>query len=493
MKKKYIFYGVSFVIPFLLYLIYNINHFYDHGAYLMDDGWFAYLSTSSFSVPMKNPNVFGGTFFNIHISPFFYLLSFIYQYIEPFVSEVVFFSIYLAIIYALLSFAIFNIGAVFIQKDTLKQYSFILLIAIITSFNGVMLSAIGFPHIELAIPILSLLFLSLYYTGKIKTSIAVMFILLLIREDAGLHLFAILFLLQIVQFVRTKQFDKNIIKIALFSITYAVIVILFQKLYFHSNTLERVYLGDPHFAHLTFYFLKERVSWILQHKPFLVYPFLFSILLSIYFKNIYLILSNISILPWILLSTIAISVEAGTFSNYYAFPFILLVSWPTFAFAFQYMCTKKINYKQYIVAILLITVLSIVLFPQSSGSKDMKPWKSFGIEFISNISNTDKLIRYISKNKNILEKLYVDDHVAALMTKDLIPEKTWMGWNIKPSKYDNTDIRYLIFWKLPNTNKIKTIIASHNLHFLYRIPNSKIRIAAYKPIENLDFLVKDSE
>ncbi len=492
MKKyiniKYIYTSLSFIIPFAAYLVYNLNHFYDHGSYLMDDGWFAFLATHSFSIPLKNPEVFGGTFFSVHMSPFFYILSFIYQFFSNLFSEVTFFSLYLAFIYACLGFATFNISTLFLDTKKHTHLLLSLIVSIVTVFNGVMLSAIGFPHIELGIPILILLFLSLYYTGYIKSSLFAVLFLILIREDSGLHLFAVIFLLQIAQYIKTKSFDPVLIKIMLFAIIYAFFIMLIQHTYFHSNTLERVYLGNPHFAHLTFDFLKDRIAWILGNKAFLIYPFVFLLGLSLLFRNIFLAIGVITIAPWILLSLIAISYQAGTFHNYYAFPFILLVSWPTFAYAIMYKITSKINFKHYLISILFVTVLSIYLFPGSAGSHDPKPWKSFGLEFMNNIDNTDKFIKYIKNNIQDMDNLYVDDHVAPLMTDALIKGKTWMGWNVKSENYINKDIDYLIFFNKGNTKVFKEIAISKHLDYVYHVPYSYITVVSKSPMKETTFL-----
>jgi hypothetical protein len=54
--------------------------------------------------------------------------------------------------------------------------------------NGISLSAISFPHIEIAIPALILLILTFWARGFRRTAWRLVPLLLMIREDAGLHL-----------------------------------------------------------------------------------------------------------------------------------------------------------------------------------------------------------------------------------------------------------------------------------------------------------------
>ncbi|MGJ0332204.1 DUF2079 domain-containing protein [Aliarcobacter cryaerophilus] len=487
--QKNLFYIFSFLIPFLLFLVYNLNHFYYNGGYTFDDGWFAYLATNSTAFPPNNPNIIGGTFFSTHISLFFYILTSIYYPFQNLISEVTFFSIYLALINSLLSYAIFNITSIILDFNKLNNLIIGLLISITTSLNGVVLSAIGFPHIELAIPILIILFLSLYFTNKQISSYLTLFFLLLIREDAGFHLFATLFILTVFLYFMEKdrKYVWNILSIAIVGLLYSMIIIYWQKTNFiGDNALERVYFGNPAFAHLTKQFFLDRFHFILNNKEYIYIPTVMLVILSILSKNRFLIIPLIAIFPWVLLSMIAISFQAGTFTSYYAFPFILLVSWPSIAFTLQYLSGRKINEFSFFASFFLITISSILLFPNNYGSHDSSPWEKIGFQFTKNISHTDKFINYLSQNT---DELYVDDHIASLMTKYLIPNKTWMGFNIQSNNYINKNINLIAFLENEHSQEIKYILAIKHLDYLYAVPNSKISLASKNKIQDKDFLV----
>lgn len=109
-KKRLPLLVLSFLVPLFIALNYNLNHFYVRGGYMLDSGWFAYLASHSTQWPPNNPPVIGGTYFSIHFSPVFYVLSGLYQLLDAgglTLDSPVWFSLCQAFWFGLLSLAAF--------------------------------------------------------------------------------------------------------------------------------------------------------------------------------------------------------------------------------------------------------------------------------------------------------------------------------------------------------------------------------------------------
>ena len=63
-----------------------------------------------------------------------------------------------------------------------------MILSVLCAANGISLATIGFPHIEIAIPALILLILACWTRGYRRLAWMLVPLLLMIREDAGLHL-----------------------------------------------------------------------------------------------------------------------------------------------------------------------------------------------------------------------------------------------------------------------------------------------------------------
>src|SRR3954469_11758094 len=72
--RKILPYFVSFLIPFIGFLNYTLNHFYVQGAYFLDSGWFAFLSRD-IDHRLTNPQALGGVYLSTHFSPIFHVIG----------------------------------------------------------------------------------------------------------------------------------------------------------------------------------------------------------------------------------------------------------------------------------------------------------------------------------------------------------------------------------------------------------------------------------
>jgi hypothetical protein len=296
----------------------------------------------------------------------------------------------MGLFYSIISLSIFLAGEEFIKDRDRLWLLALSALAILAPFNGVGLGLIGFPHIEIAIPALILLFFTLYFRGYRYSSYFAFISLLLIREDAGFHLFSILSLVLILYFFITKsirELPKDLIIILILSLVASISMIFIQKSFFAGdNALERIYLGTPHFAHLSYDFIYERLKSFIYNREYIYIPMLLMIPLSIWSRNPFLPLPLISTLPWFILSIIAINPMPHSFTNYYAFPFIIPSTWAIISFLIMRKALPKLRVPLYKIATtaLLTTGLSIFLF-NGNGHCDNRPWSHFNFKYLSKL------------------------------------------------------------------------------------------------------------
>jgi len=480
----------SFLVPTFFFTNYVLKQFYTYGSSLLDVGWFTYMLTETTSWPVQNPEAIGGSFFKTHFSLFFYILSYVYRYILFFIPAPVYYSLFIGSMYGFISLSVFLVGLNLMQTIN-KWYLYVLLIiSILSSMNGAALGLIGFPHIEIAIPSLLLLFLALYLTNRKIISYIVFVFLLTIREDAGFHIFALLMTIEVIVFIKKRQIkeiDLTLLSFAILGFIYTIITIYIQKTYFPGdNALERVYLGNPHFAHITYSFFTDRLQYFFTNREYIYIPMLFTLILSLYTKNFILLSSFVASFPWLILSIMAISNMPGTLSNYYAFPFITLSVWPIFAFLIlkNRNLNQSYSLKNIVISIILITGISIFLFPNNSGNVDHKPWKNFLYTEYKTISSTQRFIAFTNTKKEKLGNILYDEPMAALFVKNLSKNEYGYLNNFSNKIKDKADS--VIFLKSrnslnePSLNIMKEIITKNHLNYIYTIYNTNIILATNK-------------
>lgn len=474
-------------LPGVLVMNYVMNQYFVHGSGVLDVGWFTYLMTNDAAWPIKNLSILPqSSFFSIHFSPFFYPAAVFYNFIRDWVSPHLYFAFFMGFMYGMLSLAIFIAGDKLIEKNTVYKYFFLLFVSLLSAFNGVGLGLIGFPHVEIAIPALLLLFLSLYFTGRKMISYAVLTCFLIIREDAGLHAFFLLFGMVLLLYFIPKasvRLRKKLLFLSMITLLYSVFVILIQKIYFGGDdAFIRIYAGTPPFAHLNLSYLIHKLGFFLENRAYIYVPALLCVILAVLRRNILYVAPVISSLPWLLISLIAVAAMPSTLSNYYAFPLIVILVWPVFAnlIAIRVNLHHRIEFRSVFTDTLLVTGLSVALFPGSAGHVDASPWNDVGFEFTSRYTPTQQLVRCIADWEDAGKILY-DEPMAALSVNTL--QKSEYGYLNRYSEQQIREAETVVFTTSltalngPSVKSMLHIIATKDLSHLYVVPGTEIVVA----------------
>ncbi|RJQ28023.1 hypothetical protein C4565_04355 [Candidatus Parcubacteria bacterium] len=472
----------SFFIPFFLITNYNLNHWYVFGAYMLDSGWFSFLASHASFPSMANPPSIGGTYLETHFSPIFWILSFIKSFIES-LPDNVFFAMLQGLWVGIISICIF-----FLSKKITNSNLISLIASLAGAFNGIVLAIIGFPHFEIAIPAFLILTLTLLSIEKrcyacICLSI---FLLLVIREDAGLHAFGLFILISVYFKIKNNKAEAiKYLTLAVVCAAYSLTAILFQKYFFSKgdNALARVYFGSPIYGHIGVEFIKDRLSFYIANRQYILLPVLISLVYAVRNKNLLLCIGTLSVMPWLLFSISAFSLPAGALVSYYSFPIMIALLWPTISTHIQKQSDKRNVYLQ-----IIICTFSIFLLIGSQGLHDNNPFKKMGFNYAYVLLKTDRTISSINHDLQKFGNVVVDDSIASFLTKSIKGGQWKYYGNFTDSDLAMVDT--IFFFKdswLSDT--FEKIILKANLNNLYEVPGTKILCASKNDLkkEGLNF------
>ncbi|MFA5234805.1 MAG: hypothetical protein WC390_10430 [Sulfurimonas sp.] len=499
LDKPTVFQYFSFLLPFLVYTSYYVNSFYHYGDTVLDSGWFIYLSTNFTNLLLQNPSVLfpthlGETYLNTHVSFIFAIFSFLYETLFFWISPEIYFALVLSFFYALLSLSAFMI----LLHLSINIYLTFLL-SLLVAFNAQSLAMAGFPHFEIAIPSLMILFFALYIKQNKKASYAVFALLLITREDAGLHFFGLVFVFVCIEYIKTNsiQISKELIKFAIIAIVYSIAVIIMQKIFFHTDdAFTRIYAGADFFAHLDSLFLIKRTEFLLAQREYLYIPMVLLFFSALFTKNYYLLIPIFSILPWTILSICAITDMPGTLSNYYAFLFILLFAWIPIAFYFHAKSTNVTTQKGVFFTMFSVVVSSMLLFPNAQGNVDSAPWQRVFPPSQKEIAYTHKFKEYLKEHKEKFGNILFDEAMS-LFAIDSLSYNEYLYINTfsknETGKKQREGFTTLIFKERSSKHLMHELIKEKNLKYIYKVKHTDIVIASLQKIPMASFFILQTD
>lgn len=422
--------AACFLIPAALVTAYTLNHFYVVGAYFWDSGLFAHFSAFTNEWPMQWPTVlpYGTprpTFFSIHFMPIFYLSSALHQLV-PFVPPAAYFAILQGMWAGLIGLSAFLLCA------GPAGYGIAAVTALATALCGPMLAAIGFPHVETAIPALLLLFFALHARGHVLAAFMALGLCLLVREDAGLHAAAFLTLLAAARWISgyPRQESLRCLAVALVCVAWSIAVLIFQATWSPGGPtrVETMYLGTPIGAHLSLKLVSARAALFLTGWGYAVWPVVGLFAVAAWRRDALLLAGALAPMPWILLSLLAVK-DIGL-TSYYSFPIIISIAWPTMAMPGRPFAVRLQ---------LVLAAGSALLFALAGGpNHDKAPWRLFTPSEFGAMGRYEAVLREVVGQRAALGRVMLDD--AAL---SLIPEAALVGeWTLlrAASEYPYPDI-----------------------------------------------------
>jgi hypothetical protein len=466
-------------VPFAAFTILMLYHFYIKGSFFWDSGLLAYLmSQADWRLP--TPPIFGGdSFFATHFALIFIPLSLI-RHLLP-ISDPQFFAGFSGLCHALPGLAVFWLLQAGYGLRTSRGVAVAAIIGLAFSFNGLALAIARYPHFEMLIVGGALLFLVALIRRRLVLAGIFFAICLATREDAGFHLFAVLFLLIALNRYRglSWRMQRAEIAFAAVAICYSVSVLALQHAMFPAqSSFARIYLGDPAFRKLTVAVLTERLLGYMQYRTYIVLPALIAGFWAVRTRNPYILLGYVAFLPWGVLHLLADSDIAGTLSAYYAYPFMIASFWPLIGV----LVDQRLRGSQAPAALSVLAFAAMIagswtaVAYQANPGRIELPAGFLAPPSIARQNATDRAMTALVRAKPELGTVFVDGSVLALAPDGyVLSETVWGGKDQRP----NTVIYFVQGYEADAARKIADA-ARLDLH--YQVPGTSIRLATDRPI-----------
>jgi hypothetical protein len=316
---------------YLLNVSYNLQYFYLRGAG-DDAGWFAWLAAHAWAWPMRNPALIGGSFLALHMSPIFFAATALLAPLS-FWPAAVRFSLFIALWAPLFWLAVFLLLRAFATLGFAPRCA----AALLLTFNGLTLSMLGFPHIEILIPALGLLAIGVCARSRTAAGFVAASLIavpaLAVREDAGLHLVLVLTALVLASgAARDRRMTLRLLGLAALCLAGSGLALWVQR---HGvpdggRQLGNVYLGHPLLAQVSATSLARRLTYWATRREYIFLPLLALLVAASRYgaQDRRLLFGAALALPWLSLSLLAASQQAGDLWGYYCFPLVFMLLWP---------------------------------------------------------------------------------------------------------------------------------------------------------------------
>jgi hypothetical protein len=321
------------VLPALLLGIANaqfiLNHFFVDAPYLLDSGFYSALVYHA-GISPKNPNIalnFADNYFTFHFSPFIVLFSLL-SYIQP-LDRIEWYALFQAIVYLPTGIATYALARHVDREGLFRRLPITMFAALAFSFSGLVLTFIGYPHYEPAIPGFVCLVLVFVVVDRPRPAWLFLVVAASVREDAGFHTGLALMPLLYLRWRGTETGATRRQLVAMIGAAFAmsVAMIVFQKLFFDTHTLGSIYLGSPPFGHVTLSLIGDRAWIFATNCQHIYYPFLATCLVAALRRDARYLLGWVATVPWFLLNFLAFQQLKSSFFAYTGLPFIVSIFW----------------------------------------------------------------------------------------------------------------------------------------------------------------------
>jgi hypothetical protein len=467
-------------LPFAAFTVLVLNHFYVRGGFFYDSGLLAFLLSEQDPRLLTPPIVGGDSFFSIHVTPVFVGAAVIRRLLP--VTDPQFFAGFIGLCHALPGLGVFWLLHSALGLRRPLEIAGAAVVAIAFAFNGQALAIARYPHFEILIVGTFILFsVGLIHRQLIVAGICFA-VCLATREDAGFHLFAVLFLLIVLNRYHRMPWQAQTPEIvfAAIALIYSCVVLGLQLTFStRQPPLTRVYLGNPPFGTLDFAIVSERLLGWLAYRTYIVLPALIAILWAVRARNAYIIIGYAAFLPWALLSLTAQNDIAGTLSGYYAYPFMIASFWPLVGVLLDWRLRD--DRKPAAVSILAFSAIIASSFTalsrQANPGHLELPASFFSPPSLARQAITDRAVEQLSRWKEKLGAVLVDTSVLALAPDGYTENETIARARIN---HPNTVIYFANGYEAATA---RTIASAAGLDLHYQASGTSIRVATDRSLD----------
>jgi len=467
-------------VPFAAFSTAAVNCFYRSGAMWGDAGVIAYVIWHT-NGALSMPALSGSTsYFTQHITPVFWLLN-LASRVLPF-TKVQFFAVFSGVCYTLPGLAVYRLLTGTYNMRSGHERLAAALVSVLFAFNGIALAAARNPHFEMLIVGSGMMFFVSILQRRFVSATFWFSLCVATREDAGFELFLLLvvhLLLHCRQWPPLRA-QLPLILYAAASLGYGVLAICLQRLFFpSSHQLSAVYTGWPPFQALGWGQITDRLAFYVVDRGYIFWPLYLAVAWAIRSRNPYIAAGYAAMLPWGLLSLLAVSPYAGTLSSYYAFPFIFASFWPLLGPAMAGRPAIRP-----VLGFLLLTLASFTdLGVQQNAGGVYFPESFLASPSLARQRATDSAITAFVHHSAMLGKVAVDGGIAALAPDAFSPaELVWARQSHPPDT--------VVFYVRGQGRPFALRLASQaGLQNTYEIPNTSILVLSNRDLQGLGGLV----
>ena len=467
-------------IPFAAFSVLVLYHFYVAGAFFFDTGLLTFLLSEP-NPRLPTPHIFGGeSFFTTHVTPIFVALALLRSLLP--VTDPQFFAAFTGLCHALPGLGVFWLMHSGLGLRRPLGMAVAASVAVPFSFNGLAVAIARYPHFEILIVGTFILFSAALIRRRLVVAGVCFAICLATREDAGFHLFTVLFLLLL--FNRRHgvswQAQRWEIAFAAIALLYSITVLGLQAaVSTGQSSFVRIYLGDPPFGTLNFAVVIERLLGWFVYRTYIVLPAIIAAVWALRARNPYIVLGYAAFLPWALLHLIAQSDIAGTLSGYYAYPFMIASFWPLAGVVLGWRFEDA--YKSTALAVLAFSAMIAGSFAALSrqynpGHLEL-PASLLSPPSLARQDTTDRAIKLLVRLKPELGVVLVDGSVLALAPDSYAYSETVLGAR---TSHPDTVIYFAHGYEAAAT---QTIASAAGLDHHYLAPGTSIHLATDRRLD----------
>lgn len=470
-----------FGVPFAAYTVFMLYQLYVKGSFLVDVGWQAFVVSNG---GLRLPIALGSDkYFIGHLSPIFIPVSAVRRTLP--VSNAQFFAGFIGLCHALPGLGVFWIlRSGFALRGGLGIAA-AALIAVAFSFNGLALAIIRYPHTEILVVGSVILFTVALIRRRLLAAATFFILALVTREDAGFHLFGLLFVLIALNgwygvSWRAQRVEITFAGAAFAYSTAAFLWILAAQRSTSTEipTLTLTYLGDPPFAKLTLDALAGRLLGYPVYRAYLILPAFLAAIWAARTRNPYILVGYVAFVPWGLLQVIAYSDIPGTLSGYYAYPFMIASFWPLAGVLLDWR-RRGIEGP---VAKPVLAFSAMVAASFAAVGVQYNPARLDPVQALldppgpARQAFTDKAIAAFVRSKPALGTVAPDTSVVALAPNDFTQDEAEFATGpTHPEAVIYFDQGY-------DAKKLRTIATEAGLNRHYRVPGTSLRLVTGRPV-----------
>jgi hypothetical protein len=295
-------------------------------VYLASMIWHGDFALSSPPVMTKDPVSFYAT----HFSPILTLPALI-SFLLP-LDFIAFFSLLIGSFHLAANLVFSRIAMRAIPSSMPPSGAFLIPYAAtaIFAFGFLQFCHTGIPHFEILLVAGILLFLHFYLQDKLWPAILALVACFLIREDAGLHIAALLAVSGVHKRFFLRQSWTMEACFAAASVLGSLLLLENAQTVANSqNMLRGMYIGDPPFAHITTGHIADRLRDFFVDRGYIWAPIAACVFGAACLRRISLLVAPVAVMPWLVLHLIfCTQPTGGSLSFYYSFPVLIVPAWP---------------------------------------------------------------------------------------------------------------------------------------------------------------------